>query len=294
MHIPFWAIFGIFSATLSTGVFLTQERMRLNGFVLAFWNKACCALFAFPLMLYFGAPESALFYIILTAQACLWVVSDVIFFNTINKTGAGVVSRLLPLAVIVTFVLWFFIDPSTLDKYMQTPLRSLGVVLALCASVYFVMRLRKCPLSWAAFRMVWFVIFSAVIGPLLGKLVMGEATFAQGPFAYVFFQALVMVLMWLVYYAIKRPIPAQELFNRRALKGGLIVSVFSFFMIASSAAGLKLVDNPGLMTAVGFSDTMLILLYYKLTKREDHSDWIAGLGVVFCAAIIIVLKSLGT
>lgn len=292
MEFPLWAALGLVSATLSTGVMLTQERARLNGFVMAFWNKVACAVLMLPFVVYFGAPDNPYFYAILFGQALLWVISDVIFFNTINSAGAGVVSRILPASVILTFFLWFAVDPQTLDKYLETPWRSLAVVGALCASVYFVMRLRRCPVSWAAVRMIWFVIFAAVLGPMAGKLVMGQSTFAQGPFAYVFFEALAMLGMWLVYYALRRPVPVAELFSSRAVRGGFTVGVFSSLMVASNAAALGLVDNPGLLPAVKFTDTFLILLYYRISGRREDSDVIAGLGIVVCAVVIIVLKSL--
>jgi hypothetical protein len=136
------------------------------------------------------------------------------------------------------------------------------------------------------------VFFAAVVGPMAGKLVMGQSTFAQGPFAYVFFEALAMLAMWLVYYALRPPVAASEMLSWRAVRGGFTVGSFSSLMVASNVAALGLVDNPGLLPAVKFTDTFLILLYYRLTSRRENSDVIAGLGIVACAAVIIVLKSL--
>lgn len=291
MEFPLWAALGLVAATLSAGMMITQERVQLPGFVMAFWNKAASAVFALPFVLHFGAPDNPYFYIILLGQAKLWAIGDVIFFGTINKVGAGVVSRILPASVILTFFTWFFIDPATLQKYLETPWLSAGVIAALCASVYFAMRLKKCAISWEAVRMIWFVICAAVVGPIIAKLAMGQSTFAQGPFAYVFFQSVAMVLMWLLYYAIKKPVAQAELFNLRALKGGAIVGSFSFLAVAANATALNLVDNPGLIPAIAFTDTFLILLYYKIIGRKESSDVLAGLGIVGCAAAIIILKA---
>lgn len=216
MEIPYWAILGLISATLSSGVMLTQERRKLPGFVMAYWSKAACVLFALPFVLYFGLPQSPLFYGILVAQALLWVISDVIFFNTINKVGAGMVSRILPASVILTFFLWFLVDPAALQKYLATPYLSLGVVAALSLSVYFAMRLKNCPLSWAAVRMIWFVIVAAVLGPMAIKLLLGQSSFSQGPFAYVFCEGLFMLLLWSAYYLWKRPVEPALMFNGAA------------------------------------------------------------------------------
>lgn len=292
MEFPLWAVLGLVTATLSTGMMLTQERVQLPGFVMAFWNKAAAAVFSLPFMLYFGAPDNPYFYMILFGQSLLWAIGDVIFFGTINKVGAGVVSRILPVSVILTFFTWFVVDPATLEKYLDTPWLSFAVIAALCGSVYFAMRLKKCVVSWTAVRMFWFVICAAVVGPIIAKLAMGQSTFSQGPFAYVFFQSVLMVVMWLIFYAVKKPVAQAELFNMRAVKAGAMVGAFSFLAVAANATALKLVDNPGLIPAIAFTDTFLILLYYKLSGRKENSDVIAGLGIVGCAAMIIVLKSL--
>ncbi len=291
MDIPLWAMFGLISATLSAGVMLIQEKFKLDGFVMAFWNKAAALVFMLPLVLVFGAPDNPYFYILLTGQAVLWVISDVIFFSAIPKVGAGVVSRVLPISTILTFCLWFVIDPTVWDSYLETPIRSGLVFLTLLASVLFVTRLRHCPVSWQALRLIWFLICAAVLGPLIAKLLIRDVSFSQGPFAYVFFEALAMVCMWLIYYAIRRPVAANILFSAKAVKAGFMVGGFSALMVASNIAAIKLVDNPGLIPAIKFTDTILILGFYRLIGHKEKSDVIAGLGIVACAAIIIVLKS---
>lgn len=292
MTFPLWAIFGLGSATLSAGVMLVQERFRLNGFVMAFWNKVACAVFALPFVIYFGIPDNPYFYALLTLQALLWVVSDVIFFNAIPKVGAGVVSRILPVSVLVTFCLWFIFDPALIGVYVAAPVKSGLIVLVLALSVYFSVRIKRCPVSWQAVRLIWFVLLAATIGPVLAKLVTQYGSVARAPFAYVFFEALVMISIWSVYYRLKRPVESAVMFSREALKGGFAVGLVSCFMVASNVAAIGLVDNPGLIPAVKFVDTIIILGYYRWAGREDGSDVWAGLGIVACAAALIILKSL--
>lgn len=292
MELPLWAVFGLLSATLSAGVYLTQERVKLDGFVMAFWNKAACATFMLPLVLIMGAPDNPWFYVLLCSQAMIWAVNDVIFFNAIPKVGAGMLSRILPVSVIASFFVWFLINPPLWQEYMSTPLRSLGIVAALCASVYFATRLRHCPVSWQAVRIVWFIIIASVVAPITAKLVMDQASFSQGPFAYVFFEALAMMMMWMIYYAIRRPVPVREMFCLKAAKGGFMVGAFSALMVAANVTAIDLVDNPGLVPAIKFTDAFIILLYYKYIGHRETSDVKAGIGIVACAAAIIVLKSL--
>jgi hypothetical protein len=147
MIIPLWAVFGLLSATLSAGVMLGQERFKLDGFVMAFWIKVATVCLMLPMVVMNGVPDNPYFYMFLAAQACLWMICDVIFYNAIPKVGAGVVSRILPVSTILAFCLWFAVDHKLLSIYLETPWRSGGVFVMLCATSYFAMRMRKC--NWA-------------------------------------------------------------------------------------------------------------------------------------------------
>lgn len=291
MEFPIWAIFALLCAASSALVLLIPERVKCDGFALAFWNKAAAFVFMIPAVIYAGLPGQWQFYALVGTQAMLWVVSDVIFFRAIPVVGAGVVSRILPVSVILTFCFWFLFDHALFLDYLAAPVRSALVCVALCGTVYFAMRLKKDPVSWAAVRMIWFVLFAAVVGPLMYKLVTKYTNIEQGPFAFVMFEAFVMVAVWSVYYAVKRPIPASVLFSKQSLKGGAMVGAAMCLVSLSKFAAMHYVDNPGLVPAVKYLDAIIIMIYYKASGRIEKADVIGGLGIVGCAAAIVLLKS---
>lgn len=291
MIFPLWAVFGLISASFSAGMMLVQERVKVDGYAIAFWAKVACIVLMAPLALYFGLPDNPVFYALVFSQAILWAISDVIFFNAIARVGAGVISRILPLSVIATFCLWFVIDPALLGEYLDTPIRSALVFLTLCASVWFTMQLRSCAISWQALRIIWFVLFAAVVGPILFKLVAQHTDIQRGPFSYVVVEAAAMVFLWSLYHAIKRPVPRAVMLAPSAIKAGFAVGFFMSLMVASNFAAMLYVDNPGLVPAVKFTDTLLIMLFYKTTGRKEVANVAAGLGIVACAAVIIILRS---
>lgn len=293
MIFPVWALFGLISAGFSAGLMLVQERVKVDGYAIAFWAKVACIVLMLPLALYFGFPDNPLFYALVLSQAVLWAISDVIFFNAIARVGAGVISRILPLSVIATFCLWFAIDPALLGEYLETPVRSGLVFLTLCASVWFTMQLKACAISWQALRIIWFVLFAAVVGPLLFKLVAQYADIQRGPFSYVVVEAAAMVTMWTIYHVIRRPVPRAVMLAPSVIKAGFMVGFFMSLMVASNFVAIFYVDNPGLVPAVKFTDTLLIMLFYKATGRTETANVAAGLGIVACAAIIILLRSYG-
>ncbi len=292
MEFPLWAVFGLSAASFSAIFMLIQERLKISGFAMAFWNKVGCVLFTLPLAIYFGFPDNPMFYVVIFGGAILWIISDVYFFNAIPKVGAGTVSRVLPIAIILSFFFWFVFDPALLQKYLAEPIKSGLLVVTLCASVYFATRLRNCPISWEAIRILWFVIAASVAGPILMKIITQQTPIEKGPFAFVFSEALFMITCWLLWWIVRKPVPREVLFDKRAIKGGILIGSISCLMVASNFAATAYVDNPALVPAVKFMDTVIILVVYKMTGRKEEADIISGLGIVACAAVIVLLKSM--
>lgn len=100
-----------------------------------------------------------------------------------------------------------------------------------------------------------------------------------------------MVTFWLIYYYVRKPVLKDPLFARSSAKAGLSVGVIGALTVVSSVAAISLVDNPGLISAIKLTDTMIILGVYRFIGRNDGSDVIAGLGIVACAAMVIAFKS---
>ncbi len=292
MLIEDWVWFGLGASAASAGVMLVQEWMKASGFALAFWNKMACLLIMLPFVLYYGLPDNPYFYALMAAQAALWAISDVVFFNAIPKVGAGVVSRLLPGSVILTFVLWFVVDPALFDHYMTRPAIFAAIFGVIILAAYFAMRLKRCPESWAGLRLLWFVFFASVVGPIAIKLVTREVDIERGPYAMVFVEAAMMLTFWLLYYAWKKPVEWRVFVGFHAIKAGFMVGMCSATMVLLNIHAIYRVDNPAYLTAVKFLDSVMILWVYIMLKRKDDSDIIAGFGIVGCAAALVLLKSM--
>ncbi|MCF8496655.1 MAG: hypothetical protein K9G62_08330 [Alphaproteobacteria bacterium] len=291
MTVPLWALFGIGAAGFSAAMMLLQERFRLNGYALAFWNKAACLLITLPFVISHGLPPEPLFYVFLALTAVLYAISDVVFFSAIPKSSAGAVARLVPSAAVLSFLLWFVIDPSLLQKYLTTPLLSALIFTTLCLFAFFAFRLKKCTVTMATLRSVWFVVFAATVGPLLTKLVTQHADMGQAIYAYVFFQAAMMMTLWLAYLFIRQPVALDTFFARSTWKPGLIVGTASAGAVLLKFTSFYYVDNPAYIPAIIALDSVFILFVYKIRGKKSEGDILSGLGLVACAAALIVLKA---
>lgn len=289
--IPLWFLFGLGTAALSAAMMLLQEKLQVNGYALAFWNKAAALIVAFPFMLVHGIPDSPVFFGLLAATAVLYAVSDVYFFSAIPKTSAGAVSRLVPSASVIGFLLWFAVDPALFEKYAAHPVISTLILTTLCLFAFFAMRLKKCQITMQTFRDVWFVIFAATIGPILTKSLTLHADMTQARYAYVFFQALMMMMLWLAYLHVRRPVPVATFFARDTWQKGLIVGAAGAGAIMLKFTSFYYVDNPAYLPAVIALDSVMILGYYKLRGIKAEGDILSGLGIVACAMALVVLKS---
>lgn len=287
---PAWVLFGLLSTALAVTAMLLQEKFKVNGFALAFWNKVGTIAVVTPFMLWHGFPTNPLFYLLIFCSASLYAISDVAYFGGIGKVGAGPVSRVLPMSVIFSFLFWFAIDHQSFHKYMATPGITGAIFAVLCLWVYFATHMRKCAVSMEAAHAVWFVIFAAIVGPPLGKKILDLGT-TDSIYAYVFFQALFMLMIWSAYYRMRRPIHPSTFFARHAWFNGTGIGLISGFAVMLGCAALYFVDNPAFATAISFLNALMILGVYRLMGRKSDGNVKAGIGMVLCAAALIILKS---
>ncbi|MEM7679835.1 MAG: hypothetical protein AAF182_02395 [Pseudomonadota bacterium] len=287
--LPPWALFGLTAAALSACVLLLQERLKVNGYALAFWNKIACVAITAPFVFTFGFPENPTFYLFLSFGAVLWAISDIVLFTGIANVGAGAVSRLLPSSSILSFLLWFMIDPQLFHKYSAKPIIFGLIFLVLCAFSYCAFRMKKCEISMRAVRAIWFVIFAAVVGSLNAKFITTQANIDQGPYAYVFVEGLMMIALWALYLVIRKPVPLSTYIN--AWRDGLTIGFFTAMTVLMSVTAFFYVDNPAYIPAIKALDAVIILFIYRLWQQKAQGDLKAGLGIVACAVALIVLKA---
>lgn len=286
-----WISLGLLAALASTGIPLVQEKHKGHPFSVAVWIKIGVVCLTLPFVVYFGLPDNPNFYIFAAISGLIWSISDVIYFRTVSEVGAGVVSRLLPSAILLSFLGWFLFDPALLTKYITNPLQGFGALAVICAASFFAMNLKSCPVSAKGFKRIWFVILAAAIGPLVEKVSMGNTPKAQTPFAFVLIQALMMLGFWGLFALIKRPCSMAVFRDVTSWKTGLLISIFVTFALCLRFTALQYVEHPAFLSVLLFTDALWIIAYYRLTGRRDDSKVWAGLGIVGCAAALVLVKS---
>ncbi len=290
--IPLWALYALMAALCVVVVMLVQERVKAHGFVLAFWLKLFVVLFTLPLAVQAGFPTDPVFYGILLVTAVLYCVSDIAYFHAIPQIGSGLITRIMPGAVVVSFFLWLLVDYKNAPHYFEHPVKSFGIFSAVLMAALSTSFLKKCPVSWSGLRQVWVCLFAGCVGPVLSKLCLSHADPSQASYSYIAAQGVMMLALWLLYFCVRKPVPAKVFLSSRSIKSGLTVGVFSTAIMLLKTQAMVLTDNPAYVSILMYTDALWVIVIYKIIGRKETSNVWAGLGIVTSAVMLIIFKSL--
>lgn len=289
--IPLWGTLGLLVALVSTFVPLIQERYKAEPFPLVVWMKIIVVGISLPFLLVQGIPTNTQFYISTFLSALLWAVSDIYYFNAIRHVGSGVVTRVIPSAVIITFIVWTLIDAPYRAKYLSDPVQAAAIAGTILMSVFFAIRLSKCPVSWKGIRLLWFVLCAVAVGPIMDKLSIGSGNTKSAPYAFTCIQAIFMLMLWMLYNLKTRALKWNEFITPTTVKAGIGVGTFVGISTILRSIAYNIVENPAYLAVVTFTDALWVLLVYKLIGHKEDSDIKAGIGIVICAMLLILIKS---
>lgn len=288
--IPLWFTLALGSSvSAALGMYMHQ---RLNGstFASCVWLKILAVIIATPVLIKSGLPESPTFYTATAGAALIWCVNDIIYFRNVTTHGAALLSRLAPIGIILAFVVWFFIKPELLGKYLEDPVRFALVCLTLAFAVLCSVLLRHCPVSWKALKSIWFVLLAVPAGSILMKIAADHAPKAQGVFGYVGLEAALMLCFYAVILTFTRRTAVKEIFSFQGLKTGGIIGALLIVGIILRTSAYQHVDHPAFVIMISMLDVVWLMILTRLSGWKDNSDKIAGLGIVIAALCLAILK----
>ncbi len=291
MTMPLWFVLSITAALITTATPLVQEKFKADGFALAFWVKVFVAALIAPMVMHDGLPTAWQFYAYLGVTAAIYAVSDIFYFRAVPVVGSGIVTRILPASVVLTFFGWFLVDPDLIHTYAATPWKMAAILSILALFTFCATQVKKCAVTWQGVRLVWPVIFAACTGPIVTKLGLAHAGAQQAASSYVFVQALMMVLLLGISYAIRKPVPRRTFLARHTLQTAFILGAISVVTVYMKTRAIQLVDNPGFVSMVMFTDALWVICVYRLIGKKENAKVWAGLGIVLCALAVVAVKS---
>ncbi len=294
-----WAVFAVISAAFSAVFYLINQYLRQPGHLLVFWMRVIAVVALAPVMTMFSWPTDPVFYVCVALTVVFSTIGDIRTFDISAKYGGGVVSRLQPLIVWGSFVLWFAFDPARIGYYLTHPWHGLGVCVALAGCVYFAMRMNRSPLNRAAFFEMLPALGAYVAVTVLNKYALMHAPLQSAVYGYMFVQSLLAVFfaggyaVWrlrnpLPLTAIVAPVTDVPVWAALPLAALMAAAAWICHMIYKNYA-MIFTDHPAYVAALGLTAPVFIAVYYRVVGHREREETLSGYGIVACALLLVVM-----
>jgi hypothetical protein len=281
-----WVGLSMGSAVTAAIMPILHEKIRAERLSMLFWLRTVMLVIALPALFIVGWPTDPVFYVATFVTAFIWAYADLSSFRATEEFGAGAITRLIPLNVLVTFVMWIVIQPDVLYGYLENPVQGAGIVAATCGAVFFAMQMQRNPVSRHALRALGPVILMSGMGVVFAKIALDRADMHSGVFGYMVVQAFFMILIFGALEAVWHPVPRAVFAGRVAIQTGFLMGLNSVVHLIFKSYAYQLVANPAYVSVVILTTPLWVLLYYRLAKKQNVGDIKAGLAVVVCAAAL--------
>jgi len=288
-----WAGLSLGAALTAAIVPVMHEKIRAERLSMMFWLRMVMLLIALPVLVFTGLPGNPTFYAATFVTAFIWCYADLSSIRASEEFGAAVITRLIPLNVLVTFFMWIALDPGTLSDYLQEPLRAAGILAATAAAVFFAMRLQKGPVTREHLRALGPVILMSGMGVVYAKIALDSAvSMHSGVFSYMALQALLMIVIFGVLEAVWNPVPRAVFAGRVAMTSGFLIGINTVVHMIFKSYGYQLVENPAYISVVVLTTPVWVMLYYRLVQKQPVGDMKAAFLMVLSIVALLGFVSL--
>lgn len=303
-----WAWFSLVSAVFSAGFYLVNQYWRMPGDFLVFTMRIMIVALMTPFVHTLSWPQNPLFYAAVAVTVMVGTSSDVRTFNASAKFGAGMVSRLMPVTVLIAFFLWFAVRPALLFEYLARPWLTLGVLVSLGACVYFAMRLNRCEVSRSAMVYMAPALTGYTITTVLNKYAMdfgaGAEDFSGVVLGYMYVQSLIALALVGPYILWKRrgkpaplvqtvpTVPAAPALQMKPLLAASFAAavVWISHMVFKNYA-MAYSESPSYQAAINLTAPVMIAIVYRIVGHREETDVRAGMGIVAAALLLVFVTA---
>jgi len=303
-----WAWFSLVSAVFSAGFYLVNQYWRMPGDFLVFTMRIMIVALMTPFVHTLAWPQNPMFYAAVAVTVMVGTSSDVRTFNASAKFGAGMVSRLMPVTVLIAFFLWFAVRPALLFEYLARPWLTLGVLVSLGACVYFAMRLNRCEVSRSAMVYMAPALTGYTITTVLNKYAMdfgvGADDFSGVVLGYMYVQSLIALALVGPYILWKRrgkpaplvqtvpTVPAAPALQMKPLLAASFAAavVWISHMVFKNYA-MAYSESPSYQAAINLTAPVMIAIVYRIVGHREETDVRAGMGIVAAALLLVFVTA---
>lgn len=286
-----WVLFALLSAFFSSGMYLVNQYLKQQGYLLVFWMRVVVIVAMWPFMKTLPLSEDPVFYLTVIVTSFAASFADLRTFNASARFGGGVASRVYPATVWCAFFMWFMFDPQLLSRYAQNPVNTAGVLAALGGCVYFAMRINRCTVTRQALLYMSPALFCYALTVVLNKFAMSRGALDSVVYSYMYFQSFFSIVI-VGCYAIWRQKTDPQVggWGKREMLAAALIAGFTWIcgMIYKNYA-MSFTPNPSYVAALGLTVPVFIAAFYRITGHREEADVKSGMGIVASAALLALM-----
>lgn len=267
---------------------LALARHKLDGLQVAFLRNITVAALLLPFACMVPWSHSTVFYLATLGAALLAAVGDSLVLSGAAHYGAGVVTRIMPAAPLVGFLVWFALHPAQqLAMFAHSPAVTGGVVVTLVGCVVALMFMRRNAINHSAFYFLLPAIVCYGVNDTLSKTAQTHAPFGAGQLAYIFLVCLSAGAFTGVALMAKNRLPKTKVALKKLMPVVGLLIVFYLLAVTGRTLSMLFVPNPGYVSIIGNATPVLVFAWHKLRGVRDDASPLAGFA--FVAFIILLI-----
>lgn len=291
-----WVLFAVMASIVNAVYYLCNQNIRLQPSVFMIYRGIVVALMALPFLFFYQPIEAWQFYGIAILQGTIVAYSDFAILKANREYGAETVGSIRPMDVGLIFLIWCFIEPSIILQYLQSPLKSVLILLSMCGIVVALTQYRKVKLTKEAFIYLLPVMFLGAMISIFNKTIMAYAEDSLYGLCFwrIFIVSLTVGIIHLIIY-VSRHRPLMPLFEAENLKRTWIFLFMPMSMLCRNMA-MFWVENPSYVTSIVQTSLLWIIffnryinfIHFKKVQMQMEKKW------AFLMLISVVVLILAT
>ena len=288
-----WWVSGFLSSFGVAGFVLFNQQAKINPLHLMVWRGLGIAALYLPVLLFIPLPTNLNFYLAMLVSGLCISYYDYKMFAGVRLYGAGSLSRLQPLGIMVMFVSWFLFSADYRQHFLGLgPEKTIGIVLCLVIAMLALIFARRNPISRDAltFMIPMFIVLAGIDISL--KVAITIVPPPEGVFLVPIFNSFVAGLISLFRcYRAEPGFQIRALFDRRII--GMIWLFFAFFVFMSIGKqySVAAAPSPAYVMAIASMNTLWIFLFNHSRGIRDDSNLRAEFVFVLAVIGLILLSA---
>lgn len=285
-----WFVFGLLYSWFYAFSVEVNKHYPFDGLLTVIWRSFFAAVGMVLLIPFMHWPQDPTYYGVILISTCVAIWARQRLFNLVVKHNSRVACLQLPIAIVVTFLMWLVIDAEERLRMVADPIYAVGSVAAIVLVVTSVLFIRQNNTTWSALKVIMPIgILYASLGVLAKLMLDTGASSIAITLNWVFLHNLAtfilgMPLLWRRHKREGLDLRPENI-EKAAFMGSLLHTIAWVF----SALAVIYTANPAYPAILGAMIPLWFAAYYKVFGIKDDFSPVSGFFLAAAAILLLVV-----